>query len=303
MYTGRFAPSPTGPLHFGSLIAAAGSYLEAHARRGRWLVRIDDLDPPREQPGASEAILQTLEAFGFEWDGPVMYQSRRHEAYEQALTSLQAAGLLYPCTCSRSMISRHGRRGRFGPIYPGTCRDSANRRPDSPCSLRIRTVDGRIGIEDAVQGPYAQNLEREIGDFNVKRRDGFYAYHLACAVDDAKQNVTHIVRGRDLLESTPRQIYIQQQLGLPTPQYAHLPVITNDQGQKLSKQTGAKALDTQKTNALLWEALAFLGQRPPDTLKQEPLGVIWRWAEENWDIDQIQDPRGKTQESKNGDSV
>jgi glutamyl-Q tRNA(Asp) synthetase len=292
MYIGRFAPSPTGPLHFGSLIAAAGSYLDARARGGRWLVRIDDLDPPREQAGAAEGVLKTLAAFGFEWDGPVMYQSRRSAAYEQALATLRSAGLVYPCTCSRRMIHRHGRPGPYGPVYPGTCRRPANRRPDAAYSLRMLTDDRTITVDDAVQGAYSQNLERDIGDFNLKRRDGLYAYHLAAAVDDGEQGVTHIVRGHDLLESTPRQIYLQQQLNLPTPRYAHLPVAKNDRGQKLSKQTGARPLDTAQAGALLCTALAFLGHEPPEGLCGEPPEAVLEWAVREWRLERVQSSGG-----------
>lgn len=287
MYIGRFAPSPTGPLHFGSLIAAAGSYLEARRHGGRWLVRIDDLDPPREQPGAASGILHTLEAFGFEWDGNVAYQSRRHDTYESALAQLRISGWLYPCTCSRKMIAASGRRGPAGFIYPGTCRDAASPPAGRPHSLRLRTQDRALTFDDAVQGRRACNLEREIGDFNLKRRDGLYAYHLAATVDDALQGVTHIVRGADLLDSTPPHLYLQQLLGLPVPAYAHLPAAVDDAGEKLSKQTGARALDERKAPALLTDALEFLGQQPPADLRREPLEAVWQWAMREWRLDKV----------------
>jgi len=280
-YRGRFAPTPSGPLHFGSLIAAVGSYLQARRAGGEWWLRIEDLDPPRVVPGAADAILRTLEAFGFEWDGPVLYQSRRGEAYEAALTALRRAGAIYPCTCSRREIAERARIGAAGPIYPGTCRgghDPSRRQQ----SWRLRTAGARIAFLDELQGPVAMDLEAELGDFVVRRADGVFAYHLALVVDDAASGITHVVRGRDLLACTAPQIYLQRQLGLPQPRYLHLPIAVNTLGQKLSKQTHAPALDAARAVPLLARALAFLGH-PPPAEAQDSLAALWRWARANWD--------------------
>lgn len=290
MYIGRFAPSPTGPLHFGSLIAAVGGCLEARVHRGRWLLRIDDLDPPREQPGAAAEILRTLEHFGFEWDGPVVYQSRRQAAYEEALAQLASAGHTYPCTCSRKEIAETGSPGAYGAVYPGTCRDrdpATNRRKNAPVSTRVRVPNRRICLQDRIQGEYCQNLAVDIGDFVLRRRDDLYGYHLAVAVDDAWQDITHTVRGVDLLDSTPRQLYLQVLLGLPSPAYAHLPVAVNRDGQKLSKQTFARPLSRDRVNRQLWRALQFLGQQPPGELEKATVAGLWEWAKIHWSIDNV----------------
>lgn len=287
MYIGRFAPSPTGPLHFGSLIAATGGYLEARTHQGQWLVRIDDLDPPREQPGAAADILRTLEQFGFEWDGQVVYQSQRYSAYREALTQLTSAGYTYPCSCSRKEIAEMGSSGPCGPVYPGTCRDSANRRDNRPISIRIRVPDRCICLHDRIQGDYCQNLAIDIGDFTLRRRDGLYSYHLAVTVDDAWQNITHTVRGVDLLDSAPRQLYLQALLGLPVPAYAHLPVAVNHNGQKLSKQTRAASLSPHHANRQLWQALRFLGQHPPVELENGSLADLWVWAKSHWSMSKV----------------
>lgn len=286
-YRGRFAPSPTGPLHFGSLIAAVASYLQARVNDGVWLVRIDDLDPPREIAGAADSILNTLERFGFEWDQSVVYQSTRRQAYESALSSLEGQGLVFPCACSRKEIlaANGGRAGsaKLGPVYPGTCRNGlpAGR---SGGSIRVRTTDRSVGFDDALQGRYSQNLERDGGDFVIRRRDGLFAYQLAVVVDDAEQGITEIVRGCDLLETTPRQIYLQGLLGFTTPLYMHVPVVVNPAGQKLSKQTGAQPVDDQKPPAALCHALTFLGQQPPAGFHTSSLDEIWSWAMENWQV-------------------
>lgn len=284
MYTGRFAPSPTGPLHFGSLIAALGGYLEACVHQGRWLLRIDDLDPPREQPGAAAEILRTLEHFGFEWDGPVAYQSQRYPAYREAIAQLNAGGHTYLCSCSRKQVAETGPPGICGPVYPGTCRNPANRRKNRPTAVRVRVPSRRICLHDQIQGEYCQNLAVDIGDFTLHRRDSLYSYHLAVTVDDAWQNITHTVRGVDLLDSTPRQLYLQQLLGLPTPAYAHLPVAVNRDGQKLSKQTFANPLSYDQANKQLWRALHFLGQQPPPELEKEAVITLWTWAKIHWSI-------------------
>ncbi len=284
-YRGRFAPSPTGPLHFGSLIAAVASYLQARVSDGVWLVRIEDLDPPREVPGAADSILNTLERFGFEWDETVVYQSKRTRAYESALASLESQSLVFPCACSRKEIlaANGGRAGspKLGPVYPGTCRNGLP--PGrSGSSTRVRVGDRDVEFRDALQGRYSQNLECEGGDFVIRRSDGLFAYQLAVVVDDADQAITEIVRGCDLLETTPRQIYLQGLLGFTTPLYMHVPVVVSSSGQKLSKQTGAQPVDRQKPPAALYNALTFLGQEPPAGLHTSSLDEIWSWAMENW---------------------
>lgn len=281
VYRGRFAPSPTGPLHFGSLIAAVGSYLEAKSRDGEWLVRMEDLDPPREMPGAASLILKTLEAYGFAWDGAVLYQSARREAYDTALEKLRQDGWLYSCACTRREIADSALRGLEGPVYPGTCRAGLPA-GKPPRAWRVRTTPQEIAFEDALQGRVAQVLERDIGDFVLKRADGLYAYQLAVVVDDAAQGITHVVRGADLLASTPRQLWLQRLLGLPAPHYLHLPVATNAAGEKLSKQTKAAPLDSAHPVPALWDALAFLGQHPPMALRRAPLAELWAWAHAHW---------------------
>lgn len=286
MYRGRFAPSPTGPLHFGSLVAALASYLEARQQQGEWLLRMEDLDTPRNMPGAADAILRSLEAFGFEWDGPVVYQSERHDLYAAALARLQEGGLVYPCGCTRKEIADSAIHGIEGAIYPGTCRSGLP--PGKTArAWRIRAENRTIGFDDAIQGHVAQNLARDIGDFVLKRADGFYAYQLAVVVDDADQAITHVVRGADLLDSTPRQIYLQQVLGLPAMHYAHIPVVLNAQGEKLSKQTQAAAVDDRQPATQLWQALDFLQQSPPAAIRNAPLADIWQWADQNWQLSRI----------------
>lgn len=286
MYRGRFAPSPTGPLHFGSLVAALASYLEARQQQGEWLLRMEDLDTPRNMPGAADAILRSLEAFGFEWDGPVVYQSERHDLYAAALARLQEDGLVYPCGCTRKEIADSAIHGIEGAIYPGTCRSGLP--PGKTArAWRIRAENRTIGFDDAIQGHVAQNLARDIGDFVLKRADGFYAYQLAVVVDDADQGITHVVRGADLLDSTPRQIYLQQVLGLPAMHYAHIPIVLNAQGEKLSKQTQAAAVDDRQPATQLLQALDFLQQSPPAAIRNAPLADIWQWADQNWQLSRI----------------
>ena len=291
MYHGRFAPSPTGPLHLGSLIAAVASFLEAKAHDGRWLVRMEDLDKSREMLGAATDILQTLEIFGFEWDEAVVYQSRRQQAYKHAFQQLQDQDLVYPCACSRKEIadsaSRNpGLHGLDGLIYPGTCRSGL---PDGkiPRAWRIKSDDTVIAFDDAIQGHFSHDLSKVVGDFVLKRADGFYAYQLAVVVDDAEQGITHVVRGADLLDSTSRQIYLQQCLGFPTPAYAHVPAATNANGEKLSKQTMAPALDKQYPANDLWRALNFLGQNPPLELQTSSIADVWQWAKQQWSLSKI----------------
>jgi len=281
-YRGRFAPSPTGPLHFGSLIAALGSYLEARHHGGEWLVRIEDLDPPREVAGASELILRTLERYGFEWDGEVWYQSHRHEAYLAALDTLARDGLSYRCGCSRREVGEQQQRLGLPPgVYPGTCRNrsvSAHRQH----AVRLLTEGRRGAFHDGIQGPVEEDVAGEVGDFVLRRADGLFAYQLAVVVDDAEQGITEVVRGSDLLGSTARQIVLQRMLGAPQPDYRHLPVAVNRQGQKLSKQTHAPALDPDNPLPALWQALQFLGQQPIPELLEGELSSFWRWALEHW---------------------
>lgn len=277
-YVGRFAPSPTGKLHLGSLIGALASYLDARANGGRWLVRIEDLDPPREVPGAADAILQGLLDHGLRWDGEVLWQSRREAAYQRALTGLLERGRAFYCTCSRADLES------FGGIYPGTCRGCVQR-PDGEYAIRLQVPNDVVEFDDAIQGHYAQNLEQAVGDFVLKRKDDLFAYQLAVVVDDAGQGITHVVRGSDLLDSTPRQIWLQRQLGLSTPHYAHVPVITNRYGQKLSKQTHAPELDIAGARHNLLAALAFLNQPLPEG----SLGIadIVEQAVHQWDLQRV----------------
>jgi len=280
-YRGRFAPSPTGPLHFGSLAAAVGSYLDARHCNGTWLVRMEDLDVPRCVPGAADDILRTLEAFGLHWDGEIIWQSRRTPAYEQALYELQASGAVYPCCCTRREIADSALHGIDGFVYPGTCRNGLSHERNTP-AWRVRTNDQPIEFDDFLQGHTSQHLESEIGDFVVKRADGLFAYQLAVVVDDAFQGITHVVRGADLLHSTARQIYLQRLLGLPTPHYMHLPIAVNAQGEKLSKQTLAPAINTDDVIATLIAALEFLRQQPPVELRHGRVDEVLEWAVKNW---------------------
>lgn len=278
---GRFAPSPTGPLHFGSLVAALGSFLEARRRGGEWLLRIEDVDTPRTVPGAADAILHALERYGLWWDGPVTYQSQRSGLYQAALEHLRSAGWVYPCGCSRrDLVS--GPRGVDGaPRYPGNCRHGL-RSTGRPCALRLRVSAAPISFRDALQGERCQCLEHEVGDFVLRRADGCFSYQLAVVVDDADQHITQVVRGADLLDSTPRQIYLQRLLALATPEYAHLPVALDGHGHKLSKQTGATPLAEGNPSPTLWAALRFLGQQPPPELANAPIATLMSWAVEHW---------------------
>ncbi len=256
MYRGRFAPTPSGPLHFGSLVAALASYLDARAHAGEWLLRIEDIDPPRVVAGAASAIQRTLAAHGFEWEGEVIHQSRRGEVYQSALARLIAADRVYACDCTRKQISGAARLGVDGPVYPGTCRA---RGASVVGALRLRLPATRVVFHDALLGRIACDVERECGDFVLKRADGVYSYQLAVVVDDAEQGVSHVVRGADLLTSTPRQIVLQQALGYPTPRYCHLPVVLDAQGFKLSKQTLAAPLVDSEPLPALRLAGRFLG--------------------------------------------
>lgn len=285
-YRGRFAPSPTGPLHFGSLVAAVASYAEARQHGGAWLLRIEDVDTPRTVAGATEAILATLAACGMQHDGAIVFQSQRDDAYHAALHQLREHKLAYPCACTRREIADSALRGIEGPVYPGTCRHDIGSRPAR--AWRVDTRGARIAFDDAVQGRIEQNVETEIGDFVLYRADNLYAYQLAVVVDDAEAGITHVVRGADLLDSTPRQIYLQKLLNLPTPQYLHLPVAVNAAGEKLSKQTRAPGIERSKVLPALIDALRFLGQQPP-ALDSVP--ALWQWTAEHWRREKI--PRSR----------
>ena len=279
-YVGRFAPSPTGPLHFGSLIAAVASYVDAKANRGLWLLRMEDLDPPREPPGAAEKILLQLQQLQLEWDGEVLYQSQRLSAYEEVLESLSSRQLCFPCSCTRQQIKA------LGSIYDGRCR-KRNKPPQEAFAIRLKTDPVETEFDDLVQGLFQQNIGRDVGDFVVRRKDNFFAYQLAVAVDDAFQGINTIIRGFDLLDSTSRQIYLQSILGYPTPRYGHVPIIVNEQGEKLSKQRFAPPVDTKNASQLIHLALQFLGQSPPDGLRKACAAEQLQWAIEHWRIQAV----------------
>ena len=283
MACGRFAPSPTGPLHFGSLVAALGSLLDARRRGGRWLVRIEDLDTPRNAAGAEDSILRDLERFAMHWDGEVVRQSERADLYAQALATLASRGWTFECGCSR--------RDLVGGIYPGTCRNGlpAGR---AARSVRFRVPAGNVEFHDAVQGVAAQRVQSEVGDFVVLRADRIVAYHLAVVVDDAEQRVSEVVRGCDLLDSTPRQILIQRALGLAVPEYVHLPVAVNADRNKLGKRSRAPPVAAEPPGVVLAHALEFLGQRPPSELARAPAREIVAWGVEHWDRARV--PRRRT---------
>lgn len=285
-YRGRFAPSPTGPLHFGSLVAAVGSYLDAKHHQGTWLIRMEDLDTPRCVPGAADDILRTLEAFGLHSDETLICQGGRTAAYEEALHELQTSGAAYPCCCTRREIADSALHGIDGPVYPGTCRTGI---PDGRegRARRVRTDNAAIAFDDVLQGRISQRLESDTGDFVVKRADGLFAYQLAVVVDDAFQHITHIVRGADLLYSTPRQIRLQHLLGLDTPTYMHLPVALNAQGEKLSKQTLAPAVGHDDAVTTLIKALKFLGQQPPEELRGTSVEQVLQWGTANWEPEKL----------------
>ncbi|MFN7924146.1 MAG: tRNA glutamyl-Q(34) synthetase GluQRS [Bryobacteraceae bacterium] len=276
-YRGRFAPSPTGPLHFGSLVAAVGSYLDAKSHGGEWLVRMEDLDKPREAPGAADAILRCLERMGFEWDGAVMYQSYRTDAYREALERLVRAGAAFACSCSRRDA---------GDVYPGTCRAGAK---GEARSWRFRVGNEPVAFTDRVQGRFEQSLETGVGDFVLLRADGIFAYQLAVVVDDAEQGITDVVRGADLLDSTPRQIALAKSLGVATPEYLHLPLVLGPDGQKLSKQTLAPAVEEsgESPGESVWQALEFLGQGPPVEMKGAGPRELLEWGVGAWDVGKI----------------
>ncbi len=286
-YIGRFAPSPSGPLHFGSLVTALASYFDAKAHQGQWLVRMEDLDPPREQPGAADTILRSLEGHGLKWDGDVIYQSQRHGVYQSCLDDLIAHNWVYPCDCSRQDLNA------MGGIYNGRCR-CRSVDLSLPHSLRLRLYDikdypssDEFRFHDLIQGSQAQNLRTQVGDQILKRRDGFYAYQLAVVVDDIAQGITHVIRGNDLLEVTARQLFLFGLLGAPLPTYGHVPLAVQANGQKLSKQNHARAIETKDASRNLWRGLEFLGQNPPADLAGASTSEILDWGLHYWRRDKI----------------
>ncbi len=284
-YRGRFAPSPTGPLHLGSMVAAVGSYLDARHASGEWLVRIEDLDPPREVPGASADILHSLELYGFEWDGDILYQSSRLEAYREVTNDLLSRQLAYPCSCSRKEIAAIATPGVDGPVYPGSCRKGHDPMRKSQ-ALRLKTDSTPITYNDRLASQVTQQLDCDIGDFVIRRRDGLPSYQLAVVVDDIYQEITHIVRGRDLLLSTPRQIYLQQLLDGAACIYAHLPLVLDSSEEKLSCQNMAPGVPQDDPIPTLLYALGFLQQPLPEE-RPSSVAELWQWAIPRWDIELI----------------
>jgi len=285
IYKGRFAPSPTGAVHFGTLLAAVGSYLQAKRNHGEWLIRMEDVDVTRKVEGSDTDILRTLEAFGFEWQGEVLYQSVQNQHYEKALQQLINQSLISPCLCTRKQLAETG-----SDIYPGRCRQR-QLPEENEHALRIIAHDTDITFNDTIMGKQSQNIQQQCGDFIIKRRDGLFAYQLAVVVDDALQGITEVVRGADLLDSTPRQIYLQQQLNVTTPNYCHLPLAVNSDGSKISKSEGAAKIDVKNKEKHLYSALKFLGQQPPADLVDGCVEDIWQWAITQWNIHTV--PRNK----------
>ncbi len=304
LYRGRFAPSPTGPLHFGSLIAATASYLCARQKKGEWLLRIEDVDTQREQQGSSQSIIQTLEDYGFEWDGDIRFQSQHSDDYQRELERLEDS--IFACSCSRKYLRENAPSDKYSYVYPGFCRDKnlhkmAIKGGGDLFSYRIRT-DVKICLQASdfeelcQQESLKQNIEKEVGDFVLKRRDGLFAYHLAVTVDDELQGITDVVRGADLFDNTPRQNYLQCMLGYHQPRYLHFPVAVDQTGKKFSKQNNSPTIPTKtptdtstsassdKKIATLIQALDFLGQQPPNENDFSTMDDLWKWAVQNWDI-------------------
>ena len=276
---GRFAPSPTGPLHFGSIVTALGSYLQAKSNHGRWFLRVEDIDIPRTRSGAREDIPQTLNKLGLHWDGEPVIQSQRKKEYNGILTQLADRDLIYPCICPR--------RETGGRPYAGTCRTRKIRTQKKNSSLQLRVGTGVTGFADGIQGWLQQCLATEVGDYIVRRTDGIHAYHLAVVIDDHLQVITEVVRGADLLDATPRQIYLQQLLQFPTPAYCHLPVATNRQGLKISKQNQAPRINHDNGAEVLYQALHFPGQSPEPALLESDINEIIRWGVSHWNKERI----------------
>ncbi|MFI8480943.1 tRNA glutamyl-Q(34) synthetase GluQRS [Pseudomonas sp. NPDC078700] len=278
-YIGRFAPTPSGYLHFGSLVAALASYLDARAVGGRWLVRMEDLDPPREMPGAQAAIMTSLENYGLEWDGELVRQSERHEHYQHTLEQLFSQGLAYACTCSRKQLET------YNGVYPGFCRNLG--KPLDDAAIRLRVPELSYHFTDRVQGEFRQHLGQEVGDMVIRRRDGLYAYQLAVVLDDAWQGITDVVRGADLLDSTPRQLYLQELLGFGQPRYLHVPLIIQPDGHKLGKSYRSAPLQAEQATSQLLRALRALGQATPaDAVDSRPDELL-KWAIEHWNSNLI----------------
>jgi glutamyl-Q tRNA(Asp) synthetase len=276
-YVGRFAPSPTGDLHLGSLYTAAASFLDARANGGCWLVRVEDLDGPRVVPGSADGILRTLSRFGFEWDGEVVHQSDRAGRYAAALDDLRARGLTFQCSCSRLQLAEDER-------YPGHCRNGPLK-PGTPCATRVRVDEATIQFTDRIQGTFRQDVAAAVGDMLVRRRDQLFAYVLAVVVDDAAARVTHVVRGADLLDNTPRQIHLQRLLGLPAPDYAHVPLLMEPDGKKLAKSSRSVQLDGGAPLPLLIKVFDLLNLSPPPELNLATVSEAWSWATARWNID------------------
>ena len=278
-YIGRFAPTPSGFLHFGSLVAALASWLDARAVGGQWLLRMEDIDPPREAPGAQAAILHTLENYGLHWDGAVVYQSQRHDAYAAVVQRLFQQGLAYACTCSRKQLEG------YNGIYPGLCRNLGHAQEDA--AIRLRVPELSYHFTDRLQGRFEQHLGREVGDFVIRRRDGLYAYQLAVVLDDAWQGVTDIVRGADLLDNTPRQLYLQELLGLSQPRYLHVPLITQPDGHKLGKSYRSAPLPADQATPLLLRALRALGQPVESGMALGTPSEVLAHAAQHWNTDAL----------------
>ena len=286
IYTGRFAPTPSGPLHFGSIVAALASYLDARHNAGKWLLRIEDIDTPRVRTGADRQIIDTLEILGLEWDGATVYQSERLDYYEQALAKLADGGLLYRCYCPRKITK--------GKPYPGTCRKRTNQ-DEKPYSMRVKTLDRLISYADVIQGQMTGRLNELTGDFTLRRSDGLIAYNLAVVIDDAAQDITRVVRGADLLDTTFNQIYLQSVLNLPTPNYAHHTLVIDGKGKKISKQDGVTdVLAGVAPETVLLRALRFLGQSPNPKLAHADKQEILAWGVTHWKIDAVPGERSPT---------
>lgn len=284
-YRGRFAPSPSGHLHFGSLLAATASYLQARKMNGQWWLRIEDIDPPREKEGSSDYIIKTLSQYGFEWDH-LSYQSQKLDIYSHYINTLLSNGQAYYCGCTRKEIyQRNKAESTLTTIYPGTCREGLNGK--SPRAIRVKVSQPLVSISDAIQGAHTLDIGKIAGDFIIKRADGFFSYQLAVAIDDSKQEMTQVVRGYDLYPSSFSQKYLCQLLQLKSPDYAHIPVANSPEGIKLSKKSAAKDIATQAENHVLWQILSCLGQQPHKQLKSASLKKIWQWGIENWDISKV----------------
>lgn len=273
VYRGRFAPTPSGPLHFGSLVAALASWLDARSRGGVWLVRIDDLDPPREAPGAADCILAQLDAFGLQWDETVRYQSQRDEAYQTAVTQLLDTGHAFHCRMTRKELAT------LDHCHPGITAAVA---ASTDTAIRLHVPDRQLCYPDGIQGQICNNLHRDGGAFVIRRRDGLFGYQLACALDDADDNITHVLRGTDLLDSTLRQCWLLESLGRPVPDYAHLPVITDARNLKLSKSAGSDALNPDRASQLLSAALGCMGLQPPTDLQGASPAALLAWAKPHY---------------------